>query len=189
VTDVLETNVICYSTPMSSDLRHRLHTGGAARGREIFKTLLDIINPQIMIVHGSGTVKELSKVLKHPLPSPPTELRATPVETNRGKMSVFIIPSLAPPGCNRWSLWPTNILRMSVGQWQRVLAKHLGPRKLKEAIDDTRRHRTWPEIEAAPGTADSAQPPTRCGIGARDGFKFEQTGPRSSGPAALHLDR
>lgn len=40
VENVLETNVICYSTPMSNYLRHKSHDGGAKRGEEIFRFLL-----------------------------------------------------------------------------------------------------------------------------------------------------
>ncbi len=110
VTDVLSTNVICYSTPMSSDLRQDSHAGGATRGREIFRTVFEIIAPKIVIVQGSGSVKELSKVLKCPLPSPPAKIPAKPVEKNLGKTSVFVIPSLAPPQFNKWSLWAKRYL-------------------------------------------------------------------------------
>lgn len=122
VTDVLSTNVICYSTSMSSDLRQNFHADGAARGREIFKAVLEIIEPRIMIVHGSGTVKELSKVLKQPLPSPPAKIPAKPVEANFGKMSVFVIPSLAPPHFNKWSPWANKHLE----DVYRVVAARLG---------------------------------------------------------------
>ena len=44
--NVLETNVICYSTPMSEDLKRPGNKGGAARGTEIFENLLRYIHPQ-----------------------------------------------------------------------------------------------------------------------------------------------
>lgn len=99
--DALETNVICYSTPESSDLEGSSHTGGAARGREIFRTLFKIIEPKVMIVFGSGTVGELEKVIGHHVPKPPTKLPSKPVETRVGQTSVFAIPSLSPRVVNR----------------------------------------------------------------------------------------
>ena len=105
VTDVLETNVICYSTPMSSDLRRRLHTGGTARGREIFQSLLDVIGPKILIAHGAGTAREFRKSLRIDFPEPPKKCPSKPTEVKLGEMSVFLIPSLAPPAVNKWSSW------------------------------------------------------------------------------------
>jgi hypothetical protein len=37
IRETLETNVVCYSTPMSSDLSRSIHQGGAERGEEIFR--------------------------------------------------------------------------------------------------------------------------------------------------------
>jgi len=75
---VLETNVVCFSTPMSADLtacQRRL-------GRSIFKWLLDRIEPKVLIVHGRGAAKDVMKLN-------PT-------------MKVIEIPSLAPPAYNKW---------------------------------------------------------------------------------------
>ena len=110
VTDVLNTNVICYSTPISRDLRHSAHAGGAARGRRIFKTLCEIVEPKVMIVHGSGTVKELSRLFSIELPRPPFERPSTPVEAKLCKTSMIIMPSLAPPEFNKWSSWANKHL-------------------------------------------------------------------------------
>ena len=44
--NILETDVVCYSTPMSGDLRDRAHVGGATKGEEIFRYLLDVIAPR-----------------------------------------------------------------------------------------------------------------------------------------------
>lgn len=49
VRNVLETNVICYSTPMSADLRQSLHINGAKRGREIFEACLRSSSPRCLL--------------------------------------------------------------------------------------------------------------------------------------------
>ena len=41
----LETNVVCFSTPMSADLRDRENIAGARKGEEIFRYLLSEISP------------------------------------------------------------------------------------------------------------------------------------------------
>jgi hypothetical protein len=104
---VLETNVCCYSTPMSADLRRTEHAAGRARGREIFVALMRHVRPSIVIAHGAGTIRELSKVLGAALPRPPAQGGAPVVAKVRGDFhcSAIVIPSLAPPGWNRWSAW------------------------------------------------------------------------------------
>ncbi len=109
VPEVLETNVICYSTPMSSDLSLPFHTGGRARGREIFRALLHFVRPKVLIVHGSGASRELSKLLKNHLPDPPTSFEEFPRQpTEFG--TVFVIRSLAPPEFNKWLAWAQTYL-------------------------------------------------------------------------------
>ena len=76
---VLETNVICFSTPMSSDLT----SDQRSHGREIFEWLLERIAPKVIIVHGSAAAKELSKL-----------------ET--AGAAVIEMPALAPPAYNKW---------------------------------------------------------------------------------------
>lgn len=75
---VLETNVICVSTPMSADLT----AGQRHRGAEIFCWLLDRIRPGLLIVHGDGARRELQKL------------------GYSGR--VIAMPSLAPPAYNKW---------------------------------------------------------------------------------------
>jgi hypothetical protein len=120
VTNVLETNVICYSTSMSADLRQSIHHGGAARGRELFRTLLDIIKPKVLIAHGAGTVEELGGVLGCQLPGPPVAPRE-PVEARVGDLRVFVVPSLAPPAYNKWAGWAQGHLDLVT----RRVADHL----------------------------------------------------------------
>ncbi len=106
---VLETNVICYSTAMSADLRLDQHSGGARRGTEIFSTLLSFGKPKVLIAHGAGTRQKLSQLLGAPLPPVPHEL-CSPELTKIAKMSIFVIPSLAPPAWNKWHHWSGNYL-------------------------------------------------------------------------------
>jgi hypothetical protein len=101
---VLETNVICYSTPMSADLHLSEHAGGSERGTDIFRTLLHFIRPRAVIAHGAGTRATLSKVFGVPLPSTP-DAPSEPKVTTVGEISVIVIPSLAPPEWNKWVSW------------------------------------------------------------------------------------
>jgi len=120
ITEVLETNVICYSTPMSSDLRSREHLGGKERGTELFRTLLEIIKPKVLIAHGAGTAKDLGRLLVASLPSVPS----VPDKTARatvGDMAIWVIPSLAPPKWNSWMRWADEHLDLVC----REVAEHL----------------------------------------------------------------
>jgi hypothetical protein len=104
VSKVLETNVICYSSPMSADLRLPAHAGGMKQGEEIFRTLLAHIKPRVLIAHGAGTLSKLETVLGQPVgrpPESPGEVRKVRVQG----MTIFPIPSLAPPGYNKWARW------------------------------------------------------------------------------------
>lgn len=114
VSSVIETNVICYSTPDSKALRLPEHAGGRERGREIFSMLTKVIQPKAMVIHGAGVRKEFGKVFNlHPdiLPLPKHAAEFSHYDLATGTR-VFLIPSLAlpayrtqPPGnsfCN-WS--------------------------------------------------------------------------------------
>jgi len=106
--EILETNVICYSTPMSSDLAQTLHQGSKQRGSEIFQTLLLYIHPPILIAHGSDTRKELGRVLGVKFISEPKQADEVIYQrvSHKGyEPIVFIIPSLALPAYNRWQRW------------------------------------------------------------------------------------
>ena len=108
VEGVLETNVICYSTPMSRDLALPEHAAGAVQGHLIFRTLLAHIRPAVLIAHGAGTAERLGRCLGFKLPSPPEradDVRSTVVDHEGHQMTVFVVPSLAPPKWNSWSPW------------------------------------------------------------------------------------
>jgi hypothetical protein len=77
------------------------HAGGEARGTEIFCTLLKFILPRVLIAHGAGTSEILSKILGSHIPKP-TVPPSSVMFTNAGEMTVFVIPSLAPPAWNTW---------------------------------------------------------------------------------------
>ena len=104
ISRVLETNVICYSTPMSRDLLLQVHSGGTVRGAEIFRTLLHYVKPKVLIAHGAGTRDTLGKLFGVTLPEPPTQ-NGEPHHSSVNGMKVFIIPSLAPPQWNKWQVW------------------------------------------------------------------------------------
>lgn len=109
VPEVLETNLICYSTPMSSDLSLPVHRGGRERGQEIFRALVHLIRPSVLVVHGAGATRKLANFLGTDLPDPPaTPSELSCKETDHG--TVFVIPSLAPPEFNRWSRWAPGYL-------------------------------------------------------------------------------
>lgn len=114
IDNVLETNVICYSTPMSADLRHKSHIGGARRGEEIFRFLLFSIKPKVLIVHGSGASKKLKSILNCELPAPPNCADDGLMLCRCGGMLVIVIPSLSPPAYNKWSSWaPAHLTRVA----------------------------------------------------------------------------
>lgn len=122
IADVLETNVICYSTPMSAHLRKAVNAGGVKQGREIFAMLLHLIRPRVLIAHGSGTAKELGRVLKCTLPKPP-DRPSKPVKAIAGETLVFIIPTLAPPAYRKWASWSDEHLEMVCSEVAAVLPR------------------------------------------------------------------
>jgi hypothetical protein len=109
VTEILETNVICYSSPMSADLRLKEHAGGTRRGEEIFRYLLQAIQPKVLIVHGTGSTKNLASILKAELGPEPESAEDLQLKEAGGYL-VAVIPSLAPPAFNKWSRWSVEYL-------------------------------------------------------------------------------
>ena len=121
VTDILETNLFCYSTSRLKDLTEVKHPGGKARGLEIFRTLLRCIRPKVVIVHGAKVRSEFSAKIGHVIASFPTDpIKKIPVQTTElfrtelkietHPVTVFTIPSLAAPGANHWSSWAEGYL-------------------------------------------------------------------------------
>ena len=108
--NVLETNVVCYSTPMSSDLSDQAHSGGAGKGEEIFHYILADMAPAVLIVHGAGSLKRVARILKTSgLKVPDSAGEVCDVQTERHL--VIPIPSLAPPEFNKWASWSDGYLK------------------------------------------------------------------------------
>jgi hypothetical protein len=114
---ILETNVICYSTPTSKALSSPKHHAGKQQGTEIFRTLLELIRPPILIAHGKKTRRRLGRVLGAELP-PCAEAPGTLVwehVTTAGakgyRPMVFVIQSLSPPAYNKWCGWAPAYFR------------------------------------------------------------------------------
>ena len=106
---IIETDVVCYSTPVFAHLKLPEHAGGRARGEKIFRYLLAAIAPAILVVHGAGSAKDLSRFLgvnRLKVPHTPDEI--CDVQTERHL--IIPIPSLAPPAFNRWSSWSDGYL-------------------------------------------------------------------------------
>ena len=107
--NILETNVICYSTPMSAVLRTQAHTGGARKGEDIFRYLLAEIAPTVLIVHGAGVVKHISSILRISglkVPGSADEICDVQMEQHL----VIPIRSLAPPETPKWASWRGDYL-------------------------------------------------------------------------------
>ena len=107
--NILETDVVCYSTPMSANLRDQVHAGGTRRGEEIFRFLLTEIAPAVLIVHGVGTVKRISDILKTSRLSVPGSADEI-LDVQTGQHLIIPIPSLAPPEFNKWKRWSDGYL-------------------------------------------------------------------------------
>lgn len=109
VTEVLETNVVCYSTGMAADLRKREHRLGAMVGGRIFQSLAQAIRPKIVVLHGKGTCDEFEKQFGIAVPRPYDEEGQGICKINllfSGVETEFIsIRSLAQPQYNAWAAW------------------------------------------------------------------------------------
>lgn len=119
---VLETNVICYASPMSADLSRPEHKGGRGAGKAIFKYLLDAIHPRVVIVHGARTADDLGKLFGTVLPAPRAE-PGTPASAEVGGTTVLVLPSLAPPAWNGWQSWADAHLEEAAALTAAALAR------------------------------------------------------------------
>jgi hypothetical protein len=120
VTAILETNVICYGTPMSADLTRPQHSAGSKRGEELFKFIVTEIDPPVIIVHGTGAAKKLAPTLglSHlpAEPKGPDQFSMHRRSNSGNKRVVFVIPSLAPPRWNGWMAWAPDYLNRLAGR-------------------------------------------------------------------------
>ena len=122
--NILETNVICYSTPMSAGLRNQAHADGARKGEEIFHYLLAEIKPTVLIVHGVGSVKRISRILKKPLEVPRSAGEICDVQTEQ--QLIISIRSLAPPEFNKWLSWSDGYLNKVADRVREKLGVSIG---------------------------------------------------------------
>lgn len=121
ICNILETNVICYSSAMSSDLSRVRHKGGRERGSTIFKVLMKWIQPRVLIAHGKGTRDKLQSVLQElemsigvgelPMPSEtPDYVSFVKAAGEEYSCWITVIDSLAPPRFNSWSSWASSYM-------------------------------------------------------------------------------
>ena len=107
--NILETDVICYSTRRMRDLREAAHAGGEKKGKDIFRYLLEQVCPPVLIVHGVGAGKELAATLGiGNLSVPQSASDVCDFQTERHL--VIPIPSLSPPQFNRWASWSSDLM-------------------------------------------------------------------------------
>ena len=121
VEKILETNVICYSTPMSRNLRNLAHAEDARRGDDIFRYLLEQVQPPVLIVRGAAARKELSKIIRMDLPEIPKSVREV-CDVQTGRHLVIPIPSLALPEFNKWKSWSSEFLDLVAARVSERLA-------------------------------------------------------------------
>ncbi len=124
VCEILETNVICYGTPLSSDLNSPEHRGGRERGKEIFLAVQQHIRPRVIISHGSGTARDLASAFRVDLPEPQYRLHKPQAVSIPGEQmpTVFVIPSLALPAFNQWKTWSLDYLKLLAVEVSKALA-------------------------------------------------------------------
>lgn len=121
VHNIIETDVVCYSTPLGRDLRNPEHAGGSRKGEEIFRYLLAEIAPRVLVVHGVGAVKSVSRILGVKgieVPGSVDEICDVQTENHL----IIPIPSLAPPAFNTWSSWSDGYLNGVADRVQDKLA-------------------------------------------------------------------
>lgn len=108
VTEVLETNVVCYGAGKKKYLSLPENSGGKERGIHIFRTLLGAIEPKAIVVHGAGVAKECSRALglRPALPGPPNSPDKFVERVLENGTKIFVIPSLALPGFQNWPSSP-----------------------------------------------------------------------------------
>jgi hypothetical protein len=114
--DVLETNVVCYSTSSSSELRRPEHLEGHTVGQRIFRELLQEVQPTVVVAHGAKTLRYLGRIAGEALPQGPETsaegvkstralLWESPATTAPSKALVVSMRSLALPHWYTWHDW------------------------------------------------------------------------------------
>ncbi len=101
IQDVLETNLNSYPTRMSSDLSAPVNREGRDRGEAIFKHLLESVRPEVVWLHGAGTLRKFRSRFEPRLPRKLADGEKLMCKEVSGRFYV-LTPSLAPPAFNRW---------------------------------------------------------------------------------------
>lgn len=106
IRNVIQTNVICYSTPRAANARTPDHSQGLKQGTDLFKALVAIIQPRVIVVHGSATRKEMEAALKltPAIPAAPRQM-SEPVFQQYLNTRVYPIQSLSGAPFNSWKPW------------------------------------------------------------------------------------
>lgn len=98
--DVLETNVNCYPTRMSADLDAPSRREGRERGRELLCVMLEMMQPEVVWLHGAGAIKTYRR--EH-LPTLPDRLAGQDWTMHEADRRIHILTaSLALPAFNMW---------------------------------------------------------------------------------------
>ena len=107
VSSILETNVVCYGAKKKKYLRRPEHVGGKARGMDIFRKLVEVIHPKVILIHGKGVCQTFRCSFNLPsVPDPPdTKDKFVQIKLDWGT-ELFVIPSLALPGFRNWPQSP-----------------------------------------------------------------------------------
>lgn len=107
VSSILETNVVCYGAKKKKYLRRREHVGGKARGMEIFRKLVEVIRPKVILIHGNGVCKTFRYSFNLSLlpDAPEAKNMFVQVKLDWGT-ELFVIPSLALPAFRNWPKSP-----------------------------------------------------------------------------------
>lgn len=115
VRKILQTNVVCYSTPTINDLDKPQHKGGRERGEKIFMSILSLIRPRVIIAHGVETNEVLSRLLEAEIPRPPVAKTSLVRITAKG-IRIFPIPTLSPRRYHSWETWRDDYLDKLVAE-------------------------------------------------------------------------
>ncbi len=112
ITDVLETNVVCRSSPQFSDL----DKGEKEIGSEVFRYLLNTVRPRILIIFGKGARQRFAEsITLVPAERGGIDTRLRKIVPNKNSvptsvslndnLEVFCVPGLVMAGWNEWSGW------------------------------------------------------------------------------------
>lgn len=123
--NLIETNVVCFSTPHARELNNPSNKFGLERGVKIFQEITRIISPKVAIVHGSGTVKAFRRYHGINLPDPPQDASQS-CRKVVGSTIFIVIPTLGAPAVNRWHSWRPGYLGSLAGEVAALVGSRRG---------------------------------------------------------------